>query len=279
MQPKVLQPGDTDYYEYPKPSKDPGKGMESLGDIFARVHTGSASLPEDAICGVCDQPHRDHPFIVEWKKANPNRKVRICRCRYNADAAESAKLRRYAEANFPIGGPRTFDSFNPRDGADEMLDVCRRFRDQKGPRRLVLQGSYGCGKSHIMEAIGKEWLDQGKWVRYEGVPTLMDRLRATYAKGSEESLDSLLFWYYSHSLLLLDDLGSEKSNDGADGYVAEQITKIWDNYPWWLIISTNKTQREMAAKLGDRLASRLYSTNPDLDDMVLVVNTAKDYRA
>jgi len=31
--------------------------------------------------------------------------------------------------------------------------------------------------------------------------------------------------------------------------------------------------------LGDRLASRLYSENPDLDEMMLVVNTAEDYRA
>jgi DNA replication protein DnaC len=107
----------------------------------------------------------------------------------------------------------------------------------------------------------------------------MDRLRSTYSNGSEESVDSLLHWYYGHSLILLDDLGAEKSNDGVDGYVAEQITKIWDNHPWWLVISTNKTQREMAQKLGDRLASRLYSGNPDLDEMMLVVNTAEDYRA
>jgi hypothetical protein len=61
--------------------------------------------------------------------------------------------------------------------------------------------------------------------------------------------------------------------------VAEQITKIWDNHPWWLVISTNKTEGEMAQKLGDRLASRLYSGNPDLNEMMLVINTAEDYRA
>jgi len=278
--PNVLQPGESNFHAYPKPVKVKGAvGMESLGDIFARVRAGHSRVPDDAVCGVCDQLHGDHPAITEWRETHPGYRPRVCRCQYNADAEESARLRRYAQANFPSGGPRTFDSFYPRDGADDMLASGRIFRDQKGPRRMVIQGSYGSGKSHMLEAIGQAWLDRGKFVRYEGVPTLMDRLRSTYSNGSDESVDSLLHWYYGHSLILLDDLGAEKSNDGADGYVAEQITKIWDNHPWWLVISTNKTQREMAQKLGDRLASRLYSENPDLDEMMLVVNTAEDYRA
>ena len=116
-------------------------------------------------------------------------------------------------------------------------------------------------------------------VRYEGVPTLMDRLRATYDQGSTDSVDSILRWYYGFDLLILYDLGTEKSNDGEEGYVAEQLTKVWDNAPHYLIITTNKTQRETAEKLGDRLASRMYSGNPDLNEVRFVINTAGDYRA
>ena len=61
--------------------------------------------------------------------------------------------------------------------------------------------------------------------------------------------------------------------------MAEQMTKIWDNHPWHLVITTNKTQREMANKLGNRLASRMYSGNPDLNEVRFVINTAGDYRA
>ena len=64
-----------------------------------------------------------------------------------------------------------------------------------------------------------------------------------------------------------------------EGFVAEQLTKIWDNFRNYLILTTNKTQRETADKLGDRLASRMYSANPDLNEVRFVINTAGDYRA
>ena len=39
--PNVLQPGESNFHAYPKPVKVKGAvGMESLGDIFARVRAG-----------------------------------------------------------------------------------------------------------------------------------------------------------------------------------------------------------------------------------------------
>jgi len=271
-EPKVLQPGDVGYHRYPKAPD----AMESLGDIFARFHRDGSLIPSDAVCQVCAQAIAGHPFNVAWLGKHPGEPLRVCRCQVTA-------MERLTQANFPPDGPRTFDNFHAREGTRDMVDAGLQFIADKingnGPRRMVIQGAYGCGKSHIVEAIGRVWLSWGERVLYEGVPTLMDKLRATYNRGTEDSVGSLLNHCYAHRLLLLDDLGAEKSSAGGDGYVAEQMTKIWDNHPWHLVITTNKTQREMADKLGDRLASRMYSANPALSEVRFVINTAEDYRA
>ena len=266
-EPKVLKPGDVGYHEYPKLAED----MESLGDIYARMNF-QAAWPADAFCSTCLRVLPDHPHYLAWEADHPDTGIRKCRCHIRV-------AEHLAQANFPPDGPRTFDRFNPREGTEDMVGQALEFLDHEGPRRMVISGAYGCGKSHIVEAIGREWL--GRWgrVRYEGVPTLLDLLRATYDRDNPASIDTILRWYYGFDLLILDDLGAEKSNAGEDGFVAEQLTKIWDNFRNYLILTTNKTQKETADKLGDRLASRMYSANPDLNEVRFVINTAGDYRA
>src|SRR5699024_9512504 len=51
------------------------------------------------------------------------------------------------------------------------------------PKSLVMQGSYGTGKSHLVYAIAKELKAQGYSVAFIHIPILMGRIKATYNKN------------------------------------------------------------------------------------------------
>jgi len=85
-------------------------------------------------------------------------------------------------------------------------------------------------------------------------------------------------WYYMQDTLLIDDIGLESSTP----WVQEQLTTLVSerlNSTRWTAIATNLDKGRLADKMGERLASRLYATNPELSEVALVINTATDYRA
>jgi len=91
----------------------------------------------------------------------------------------------------------------------------------------------------------------------------------------------MMSWYNNMKVLLLDDVGAERTTDFAN----EQINALIDariNSGGWLAISTNLSKDEMIQHLGRRNASRIWATNPELekkDEAKVVINTAGDYRS
>ncbi|ENN10810.1 phage antirepressor KilAC domain-containing protein [Staphylococcus aureus] len=62
----------------------------------------------------------------------------------------------------------------------------------KEPKSLILQGSYGTGKSHLAYAIAKAVKAKGHTVAFMHIPMLMDRIKATYNKNAVETTDELV---------------------------------------------------------------------------------------
>ena len=60
----------------------------------------------------------------------------------------------------------------------------------KEPKSLILQGSYGTGKSHLAYAIAKAVKSKGHTVAFMHIPMLMDRIKATYNKNAVETTES-----------------------------------------------------------------------------------------
>ncbi|MDN6721359.1 MAG: ATP-binding protein, partial [Staphylococcus equorum] len=73
-------------------------------------------------------------------------------------------------------------------------------------KSLILQGSYGTGKSHLAYAIAKAIKAQGYSVAFMHIPMLMDRIKATYNKNSVETTDGLVKLLSNIDLLVLDDI-------------------------------------------------------------------------
>jgi len=81
---------------------------------------------------------------------------------------------------------------------------------------LVLLGTNGCGKTHLAAAIANRMLGRGDDVFFAVVPDLLDHLRASFAPQNESTYDETFEQLRSASLLVLDDLGSQKSSPWAE---------------------------------------------------------------
>lgn len=202
-----------------------------------------------------------------------------CRCQNEEDRARRNEEMRWIQSNLPLGiTRRTFDTFNLREGTKEALAEAWDMASGKGGV-LFLVGSTGTGKSHLLEAIGRHVLESRKDidVRYETSSGLLNRLREAASSSSDLDMAELWNWYQRREVLLLDDIGAEKPSE----FVVERLTSLVDDRlrrGTSLAIATNLTHEEMASRLGDRLASRLYQTNPSLGEIRRVTITSGDYR-
>ena len=80
---------------------------------------------------------------------------------------------------------------------------------------LTLFGGTGAGKTHLAVAIAGEQLKKGQPVFFAFVPKLLDYLRYTYSPDSRVTYDRLFDEVMNTELLVLDDLGKERSNPWA----------------------------------------------------------------
>ena len=153
----------------------------ALAEIAERVRA-VPSLPDEAQC-MCGGFDLDYPGVrevIESRDPNGSRSMLFrarCKCDTLARAADEAGRKRVRDANLPRGGPRTLENFELVTGTAEMLDAAREFLLRQGPPILVITGVTGCGKTHVLEAIGREWLAQGGTVHYEVAAKLVDRMR------------------------------------------------------------------------------------------------------
>ena len=158
----------------------------------------------------------------------------------------------------------TFDAFNPegngRLGAHETQSlqsaksyVQRWARNPDG--WLSLHGPYGVGKTHLAVATAAEREDLGDEVFFATVADLLDYLRATFAPDSPVTHDDLLDRIKTADVLVLDDMGAERSTPFAEDKLFQIVGyRYEERLP--TIITTSR-QIESIAATRPRIASRL----------------------
>ena len=110
----------------------------------------------------------------------------------------------------------TVNSYQPQNkyqtqAKNTAIEYVKTFSIDK-PKSLILQGSYGTGKSHLAYAIAKAIKQQGHSVAFMHIPMLMERIKATYNRNATETTDELVQLLSSIDLLVLDDVGVETPN-------------------------------------------------------------------
>ena len=134
---------------------------------------------------------------------------------------------------------------------------------------LLLEGSYGCGKTHLAAAIGNERLVKGDMVLFITVPDLLDHLRSTYGPTSEMGYDEMFDRIRGAQLLILDDLGSENPSQWAGEKLFQLLNHRYSRrLP--TVITTNVDL--------DRIDGRIRSRMLDEGLMRRARITAPDYR-
>lgn len=136
---------------------------------------------------------------------------------------------------------------------------------------VVLRGPVGVGKTHLAMAVSAVALELGIETLFSTVPDLLDHLRATFAPTSEVIYDELFERMKMAELLVLDDLGTQRSSPWAD----EKLFQIF-NYRYNYRLPTFVTLNERAWNhLDERLQSRMSDVN---FVQLVVIRDAQDYR-
>ena len=124
---------------------------------------------------------------------------------------------------------------------------------------LVLFGATGLGKTHLSSALAGVILQKGFDVFYVTAGSLIadfeSRRFGNSSTGSETG--SNVDRYTSCDLLILDDLGSEITNQFTTSVLYELINKrIIESRP--TVINTNLTRDEFRKRYWDRITSRIF---------------------
>ncbi len=193
-----------------------------------------------------------------WLVDERLREASECRCmpeqraRRMAGQLRARIPREYRDASFEHSNVATM----PRDA----VRVVRSYVDAL-PERLTagdglwISGGVGAGKTWLAMLVARYAIEQGQSVAVYSVPRLLSEIRRTYDGEGVSTLD-LLDQLTSVSLLVLDDVGTERSNP----WVLEQLYTII-NERWQeqrsIVLTTNLDHDAMQEQIGERTVSRL----------------------
>jgi len=168
----------------------------------------------------------------------------------------------------------TFDDWVSRPGTEKWLekakDYVENFKEyKKNGRGLVVMGPVGNGKTFLLAAMLNALIEKDVVVAYRSVPSLLSKIKSTFDPDSKLTLTEIHSAIRDVDLLMLDDLGAEKTfrvqgeermSDFAESVLYEIID---DRYRWKLpvIVTTNyETTNQLRVRVGERIYDRLVET-------------------
>jgi len=234
-----------------------GEAGRQSGAAAANTQSPIPHPPSDEPCPIC----KGKGFLVrDVPPGHPDfSKVVPCRCTQAWQVQKKAAALRTLSNLGPLSR-MTFDSFQPngvrlspelRDDLYEAYERATAFaREPRG--WLVLQGGYGCGKTHLAAAIANCRIALGHPALFVIVPDLLDHLRATFSPNSDTGLDERLSDIRDAPLLILDDLGAHHSTPWAQEKLFQILNHRY-NQQLPTVITTNQHPDEMDPRIASRL--------------------------
>jgi DNA replication protein DnaC len=203
-------------------------------------------------------------------------RLEICVCR-RARVTDAVRERLFALSHLDELKDLTFESFKLRGRkglaerqATSIEMACNQARHyaQNLAGWLLLQGGYGCGKTHLAAAIANFAVGMGVPTLFLTVPDLLDALRFSYS-AEDTTFEERFEQVRNARLLVLDDFGTQN----ATAWAQEKLFQII-NYRYINRLSTVLTTNLALDEIEARIRSRL--SDPEL--VTAVRMSAPDYR-
>ena len=159
----------------------------------------------------------------------------------------------------------SFDNYIPQNQSQEIakqkcVNYVKEFDHLKHLNKILMQGSYGLGKSHLSFSIASELKSRKKKVIFITMPNLLDLIRDSYNSKDSNEMD-ILETCKNVDLLIMDDLGAEYIKDDKNSWAADKIfTIINSRLDKPTIYTTNLSSSELKEKYGyhgGRIVSRI----------------------
>ena len=203
-------------------------------------------------------------------------KLEVCVCR-RANITNTVRERLFTLSHLDELKDLTFETFKlrGRKGLAEMqansLEMaCNQARHyaQSLNGWLLLQGSYGCGKTHLAAAVANYAVSMGVPTLFLTVPDLLDTLRFAY-NDEDTTFEQRFDEIRNAKLLVLDDFGTQNATSWAQEKLFQIINYRYIN-KLSTVVTTNLALDEIEARIRSRLA------DPELVTQTKIA--APDYR-
>jgi len=186
-------------------------------------------------------------------------RLQVCTCR-QSQVSRQIRQRLFALSNLDELSHLTFENFQPRgliglsprqaDSLELAFNHTRQFAQSlKG--WLLLQGGYGCGKTHLAAAIANFAVGLGVPTLFITVPDLLDTLRFAY-DDPEITFEDRFDEIRQAPLLVMDDFGTQNATQWAQEKLFQILNYRYINHlP--LVITTNLPLDDIEPRIRSRL--------------------------
>jgi DNA replication protein DnaC len=201
-------------------------------------------------------------------------KVQICSCRQE-QVSQQIHQKLFSISNLANLQHLTFENFQPRgrvglgpwqaDSLERAFNQAQQF-SQKAEGWLLLQGGYGCGKTHLAAAIANFTVSVGVPTLFITVPDLLDALRFTYS-DPQSTFEQRFEEIRTAPLLILDDFGTQNATSWAQEKLFQIMNYRYINHlP--LVVTTNLLLEQIEGRIRSRLedpelVTRVFIQAPD----------------
>lgn len=214
-------------------------------------------------CGACGEPKEQIVSLL----GSEHRMARECRCeRTERETAEERdRLAKRAERAeqfraecFPFDALRrmTFESDDMSNA--KVSERCRRYADNFARAKaekagLLFYGSVGGGKTYHAASIANRVIDMGHSAIFTSIARISADMSAARFTGASKVLSDVM----AHDLVILDDLGTERTTETA----REQTNEIVDALSLSACVPIITTNMDIKAMQGetDPTLQRVYS--------------------
>lgn len=159
----------------------------------------------------------------------------------------------------------TFDTYDDHDERFAYKRVCERyakeFIDNNEGEGFVLYGTLGVGKTHLVTAVGNYLVyEQGISCYFAPVSTLMRDIQKRFNKKNADEKDDPERLCKTVDLLILDDLGREKTSEWSQQILFDIIdARYRAKKPILITTNLNPEGYAFQENIGDAAMSRIYN--------------------